>query len=119
MCSARLWQARVKPDGTWSNRCGATFEELNDGARVDVAAKLKELGATNIGTKADLFADNSKNRNHLYVSFRSDNTQVALASYCLTTVLPLLNDYGLRLEPVSNSAFLPIDANSPSLSTAG
>lgn len=93
---ARLWQARVKADGSWSNRCGATLDELSEGARIDVPAKLRELGASQLGTKADLLADTSKNRNHLYVSFPSDNQQVALAAYCLTTVLPLLNDYGLH-----------------------
>jgi hypothetical protein len=96
MSHARLWQARVKPDGTWSNRCGATLEELNEGARIDVVAKLKELGASQVGTKENLLGDKSKNRSHLYVNFPSGKTEVALAAYCLTTVLPLLNDYGLR-----------------------
>jgi hypothetical protein len=96
MSKARLWQARVKPDGTWSNRCSATLDELNEGARIDIAEKLKELGATQVGAKEDLFADTSKNRKHLYVKFPSENNQVALAAYCLTTVLPLLNDYGLH-----------------------
>jgi hypothetical protein len=95
LCSARLWQARVNADGTWSNRRAATLDQLNEGARMNVGEKLKELGARQIGTKGDLLGDTTKSRSHLYATFPSENTQAALAAYCLTTVLPLLNDYGM------------------------
>jgi hypothetical protein len=95
LCYARLWQARVNDDGTWSNRRAASLQELNDGARMNVAEKLRDLGASRVGSKGELMDDKTKSRDHLYVSFPAENTQVALAAYCLTTVLPLLNDYGL------------------------
>jgi len=87
-----LGQARMKGED-WAGKFKASPAQLNEGAGIGVTRILKNLGATEIGTKEKLLNDDSKRRFYLCAVFGRNSTQVPIAAYMLTRVLPLINEY--------------------------
>ena len=87
----KLGIAHPNADGTWSTRRGATREQLDEAAGMDVFATLLDLGAIKVGTKAEVYGETNKFRNQLCVLYPPAKPEVGLAAYILTTVLPLMD----------------------------
>lgn len=88
----KLGLAHPNEDGTWSTRKGATREQLDKAAGMDVFQTLLDLGAIKVGTKAEVYGETNKTRNSLCVLYPEDKPEVGLAAYVLTTVLPLMDE---------------------------
>jgi hypothetical protein len=87
-----LRQARFTT-GKWSNRFGATRDQLETGAGLDVPDLLHDLGALRTGTKEEVYGETNRNRRQYCVTFAEGNTAVPLVAYASVTILPLLNGY--------------------------
>ncbi len=83
-----LRQARLKAND-WSNLFAATPEQLAEGAGVDVLAALREAGARAVGTREELWADDSRRRRFLAAECSVDDELVPVVAYVLTRVAPL------------------------------
>jgi hypothetical protein len=78
----------------WSSEFQTTLDELEIVTRVDVAARLRELGATAFGTRADVLSESGRRRSELAVVFARGDCVVPVAAYCSVRVLPLLYGHG-------------------------
>ncbi|MEI7560531.1 MAG: NERD domain-containing protein, partial [Actinomycetes bacterium] len=83
-----LEQARMN-DGDWAKKYKASRDELDAGARVDVFSVLTTLGATKIGTRADLAADKSVHKHKLCAIFPVSAELLPVAAYVMTRVAPI------------------------------
>jgi hypothetical protein len=78
----------------WSSEFQTTLHELEIVTRLDVAARLRELGATALGTRADLLGESGRRRNEVAVLFARGDSVVPIAAYCSVRILPLLYGHG-------------------------
>jgi len=91
--AARLGLVRPVEGGKWSNReHRSDLAEIDEITGIDVRESLLGLGALNVGTKEEVYGEQNRKKNELCVLFPEDKTEVGLAAYVLTTVLPLMED---------------------------
>jgi hypothetical protein len=83
----------TSPD--WSSEFQTTISEVDSVSRLGMAETLSYLGATGIGTRANVLGEAGRRRNELAVSFPAGDTVVPIAAYCFVRVLPLLYGHGL------------------------
>jgi serine/threonine protein kinase len=87
-----LAQGRIKDPETNPNRGGmyqATAEELDAAAGVSVLGELRALGATDLGTRAEIVGDTSGRRNFLCAAFPASATHLPAAAYVMIRVAPI------------------------------
>jgi hypothetical protein len=85
---AELRHVRLKPNAR-GNLFAPNTDELDDAAGVAVTAELYRHGATRVGTRAELLADEGRTRNRLGVMFPRDADEVAIAAYVYTRLAPV------------------------------
>lgn len=90
-CFVELRQARMK-SATWSNLFRADRADLDVGARVDVAATLRSVGATEVGYRRHVLGDDGRRRNYVCATFGPEADLVPIVAYVLTRVLPVLHE---------------------------
>jgi hypothetical protein len=78
----------------WSSEFQTTLPELKMVTRLAVGERLSELGATALGTRADVLGESGRRRNELAVVFPRADFAVPVAAYCCVRVLPLLYAHG-------------------------
>ncbi len=93
-----LKQAYLPPDDRRERprHHSPTLDELNEGAQLDVAELLVSAGADEVNTKEVLglmSGPDDKTRNLICAIFHTDHTQVPLAAYTATRILPLYYRY--------------------------
>jgi serine/threonine protein kinase len=80
--------ARVD-DQQWSNLFKADRAELDAAAGVDIADVLGRFGATEVGTRADVAADDSRRKGFMCVAGDPTAEHLPVVAHFLTRVLPL------------------------------
>jgi hypothetical protein len=78
----------------WSSEFQTTLRDLEIVTRLDVGVRLGELGATALGTRADVLGESGRRRHELAVVFPRADFAVPVAAYCCVRVLPLLYAHG-------------------------
>lgn len=78
----------------WSSEFQTTVAELSTVCRLDASAALRALGATGVGTRHDVLADEGRRKNEVAVRFPAGSIEAPLGAYCLVRVLPLLYGFG-------------------------
>jgi hypothetical protein len=68
--------------------------ELSEAAGVDVVEELRAAGATAVGTRESLFADDGPRRRYAAVVFPSDEENAPVLGYVLTRVVALARAKG-------------------------
>jgi superfamily I DNA/RNA helicase/RNA polymerase-binding transcription factor DksA len=87
-----LRQAQTDDRG-WARRASVSWAELQIASGMDVGAKLMELGAMAVGTRAVVHGETNKRLNQLCVRFGQPNKVVPVAAFVLATIHPMLRDY--------------------------
>ena len=78
----------------WSSEFQTTVAELEAVTRLDVDARLRELGATALGTRDTVLGETGRRRRELAVVFPPKEVVVPVAAYCIVRILPLLYGHG-------------------------
>jgi hypothetical protein len=60
---------------------------------------LLGCGADRVGTREEIFSDESRRREYLAVSFFEDNFQAPIVAYTITRILPLFKGFG-NMAPI-------------------
>lgn len=87
-----LRQARLRDDD-WSNLFGASMNELNMAAGVDVDETLRRAGAAAVGDRRRLLPQEEVRRTSLCALFPIDADLVPVVAYALTRVAPIQNRF--------------------------
>lgn len=88
---AELRQARLRPNGR-AGLFDADRAQLARGAGLDVFDALLRLGATAVGTRAEVLGDRGRARERCGTRFEPEATLIAPAAYVLTRVAPILRE---------------------------
>jgi hypothetical protein len=79
----------------WATLNAVNLEELSVMAQSDAASLLIENGALELGSRAELFGDNSRRKNYLAMKCKPGDTRAVAVAFALTRVLPVMHDFGL------------------------
>jgi hypothetical protein len=96
---AGYWVAELRAmkiaTNPWATLNAVTLEELSVMAQSDAASLLIENGALELGSRAELFGDNSRRKNYLAMKCKPGDTRAVAVAFALTRVLPVMHDFGL------------------------
>lgn len=97
--AAGYWVAELRAmkiaTNSWATLNSVTLEELSTMAQSDSASLLIENGALELGSRAELFGDNSRRKNYLAMKCKPGDTRAVAVAFALTRVLPVMHDFGL------------------------
>jgi hypothetical protein len=100
---AGFWVAELRAmkiaTNPWATLNTVTLEELSVMAQSDAASLLIENGALELGSRAELFGDNSRRKNYLAMKCKPGDTRAVAVAFALTRVLPVMHDFGLSETP--------------------
>jgi len=80
----------VRPNGARATRNVKTLAEFDTIVGINVASTLKSIGATTVGTRAEIANETNKNRNVPAVSFAADDLVTPAAAWVLATLRCLI-----------------------------
>ncbi len=96
---AGYWVAELRAmkiaTNPWATLNAVNLEELSVMAQSDAASLLIENGALELGSRAELFGDNSRRKNYLAMKCKPGDTRAVAVAFALTRVLPVMHDFGL------------------------